>query len=118
MPIGPDDAVRRARLAIPVGSGVVVAYISHGLSVMRAKCAPEAARGAFPDFGESDDRCVILVRVVTSGEPLVWEDWRRWHEGLATTSGAALVDVLVVSPTQWRSLPTPTSQGTSELRRA
>jgi len=93
-------------------------YISHGLSVMRAEYAPEVACGVLPDFGHSDDRCGILIRVVTMGEPIVWADWRRWHEGLATTWGAALVDILVVSPTQWRSLLTQAGPGTSEPRRA
>ncbi len=120
MPIGPDDAARRARLTVPAGSGVVMVYISQGLSVMRSQCAADAVCGVLPDFGHPnpDDRCGILLRVVTSAEPLVWVDWRRWHVGLATTWGGTLVDVLVVSPTHWRSVLTPAGQGTSEPRRA
>ena len=119
MPVGPDDAARRARLTVPAGSGVVVVYISQGLSVMRSKCVANADCGVLPDLGHPDDRCGILIRVLTSGEPLVWADWRRWHAELATTWGGALLDVLVVSPTRWRSVLTPAdSQGTSEPRRA
>lgn len=91
-------------------------YISQGLSVMRSKCADDAACGVLPDFGQSDDRCGILIRVVSSDEPLVWADWRRWHEGLSTTWGGALLDVLVVSPKHWRSVLNPAGQGTSEPR--
>ena len=79
-------------------------YISHGLSVTRSLCDPTELRVGLPDLSRGDDRSAILIRVVASGEPMVWADWRRWHEGVAATWGSALVDVLVVSPTQWDSL--------------
>lgn len=118
MPFGPCDAARMARLAVSTGSGVVIVYISQGLAVMRSQCDSEQSYAVHPDFGRSHDRSGILLRIVPSGAPLVWADWRRWYEHLATTWGSALVDVLVVSPARWRSLLAPDAQETSEPRRA
>lgn len=106
MPIGPCDAARRARLLVPAGSGVVVAYISGGLSVMRTRSAPD--EDCFSQqFEPSGGRSSILIRVVATGETLTWPSWERWHQGLALCWGSTVVDVLVASPTQWRSVLTP-----------
>lgn len=107
MPLGPSDAARRARRSMPQGSGVVVVYISKGLGVVRCQPELEAATEPLPNFGCPHDRSFILIGVVTSGQPLVWPDWPRRHQELAATWGGVLVDVLVVSPTHWRSLLVP-----------
>ena len=83
---------------------MVLVYISQGLSIVRVGCAGDAAPEAFRDSHASEDRSSILIRVVTPGEALEWEDWQQWHEHLTRTWGDALLDVLVVSPTQWRSV--------------
>lgn len=85
---------------------MVLVYISQGLSIVRVGYTGDAAPEAFGDSRASDDRSSILIRVVTPGEALEWEDWQQWHVHLTRTWGDALLDVLVVSPTQWRSVVT------------
>src|SRR5688572_27384215 len=103
MPLGPGEAVRRSRSLVPCGAGVVVGFIDRGRCSMRVASAPSDVSRLAPS-DRSNDICVLLVQVVSRPEQLAWKEWRTWYDAASRCWSERLLDVLVASPTEWRSL--------------